>query len=58
MLERLWNYHWPELGFEAIDVVAAVVGDEFKVLLYILSIQFSFVLLLLWEIPNLILSCL
>ena len=51
MLERLWSYaFWPGLGFEAIDVVAAVVADEFRVLLYILSIQFSFVLLLLFEI--------
>jgi hypothetical protein len=51
VLERLWSYaFWPGLGFEAIDVVAAVVADEFRVLLYILSIQFSFVLLLLFEI--------
>jgi hypothetical protein len=46
VLERLWRYVWPGLLFEAKDVVAAVVGDEFKVLLYSLFIQFSFVLLL------------
>ena len=58
MIERLWSYVWPGLGFEAIDVVAAVVADEYRVLIYILSIQCSFVLLMLWEILNLILSCL
>jgi len=31
VIERLWSYVWPGLGFEAIDVVAAVVADEFIV---------------------------
>jgi hypothetical protein len=31
VIERLSSYVWPGLGFEAIDVVAAVVADEFNV---------------------------
>jgi hypothetical protein len=50
VLERLWSYLWPGLSFEAYDVVAAVVSEEFSVYVYSLFIQLAFVLLKLCEI--------